>query len=93
MRLERIAQQEGKSSGDAQFAPLLFADEMRAVLASIYSTTYGRSLTFFPSWIVLHVNRPNLIERTIQYIKDRTEYFDDYFPCRKSKCKLQHIQK
>ena len=35
----------------------------------------------------------SIIERTIQYIKDRTEYFDDYFPCRKSKCKLQHIQK
>jgi hypothetical protein len=32
------------------------------------------------------------IERTIQYIKDRTERsFDDYFPCRKDKCRLQHI--
>jgi putative transposase len=35
----------------------------------------------------------SIIERTIQYIKDRTEGFDDYFPCRKSKCKMQHIQK
>jgi len=35
----------------------------------------------------------SVIERTVQYIKDRTEGFDDYFPCRKSKCKLQHIQK
>ncbi len=35
----------------------------------------------------------SIIERTVQYIKDRTEGFDDYFPCRKSKCKLQHIQK
>jgi len=35
----------------------------------------------------------SIIERTIQYIKDRTEGFDDYFPCRKNKCKLQHIQK
>ena len=43
-----------------------------------------------------HINSPyekSIIERTVQYIKDRTEYFDDYFPCRKSKCKLQHIQK
>ena len=24
----------------------------------------------------------SLIERTMQYIKDRTESFDDYFPCR-----------
>jgi len=25
----------------------------------------------------------SLIERTIQYIKDRTECFDDYFPCQR----------
>ena len=25
----------------------------------------------------------SIIERTIQYIKDRTESFDDYFPCQK----------
>ena len=35
----------------------------------------------------------NLIERTMQYIKDRTESFDDYFPCsRKEKCNLFHIK-
>jgi putative transposase len=33
----------------------------------------------------------SIIERTIQYIKDRTESFDDYFPCRKKKCKLKHV--
>jgi putative transposase len=32
-----------------------------------------------------------LIERTMQYIKDRTECFDDYFPCKKNKCKLKHV--
>jgi putative transposase len=37
--------------------------------------------------------RKSIIERTIQFVKDRTECFDDYFPCRKkSNCKLeQHI--
>jgi putative transposase len=30
----------------------------------------------------------SIIEQTIQYIKDRTESFDDYFPCRKNKCRL-----
>ena len=30
----------------------------------------------------------SIIERTMQYIKDRTECFDDYFPCIKKKCKL-----
>ena len=24
-------------------------------------------------------------------IKDRTECFDDYFPCRKKKCKIKHV--
>jgi len=34
----------------------------------------------------------SLIERTMQYIKDRTESFDDYFPCRKECCSLFHIK-
>jgi putative transposase len=36
-----------------------------------------------------------IIERTIQYIKDRTEMFDDYYyPCRKAGlCNLRHVQK
>ncbi len=34
----------------------------------------------------------SIIERTMQYIKDRTESFDDYFPFRKNKCKLNHIK-
>ncbi len=33
----------------------------------------------------------SLVERTMQYIKDRTECFDDYFPCRKENCKLKHV--
>jgi putative transposase len=35
----------------------------------------------------------NLIERTMQYVKDRTESFEDYFPCKKLECKLKHIKK
>ena len=38
-------------------------------------------------------NEKSLIERTMQYIKDRTEGFDDYFPCRKNDCKLSHVRK
>jgi putative transposase len=34
----------------------------------------------------------SLIERKIQYIRDRTECFDDYFPCKKINCKLKHVQ-
>ena len=33
----------------------------------------------------------SIIECTMQYIKDRTECFDDYFPCKKKKCKLKHV--
>jgi putative transposase len=33
----------------------------------------------------------NLMERFIQQIKDRTECFDDYFPCRKPDCDRQHV--
>lgn len=33
-----------------------------------------------------------IVERTIQYVKDRTESFDDYFPCKcEGRCKLEHI--
>jgi putative transposase len=42
-----------------------------------------------------HIHSPfekSIIERTMQHIKDRTECFDDYFPCRKAKCNLQHIK-
>jgi putative transposase len=34
----------------------------------------------------------SIIERTMQYIKDRTECFDDYFPCRIKNCKLKHVR-
>ena len=35
----------------------------------------------------------SIVERTIQYLKDRTECFDDYFLCRKYNCKLEHVIK
>jgi putative transposase len=35
----------------------------------------------------------SLIEGTMQYIRDRTEGFDDYFPCRKENCGLKHIKR
>jgi putative transposase len=35
----------------------------------------------------------NIMERFIQHIKDRTEFFDDYFPCRKKEedCDREHV--
>ena len=42
-----------------------------------------------------HLHSPfekGIIERTMQYIKDRTECFDDYFPCRLKNCRLEHVK-
>ncbi len=42
-----------------------------------------------------HIHSPyekSVIERTIQYVKDRIECFDDYFPCKKNNCKLKHVK-
>jgi len=47
------------------------------------------------SYLFFLLEKNIFIERTIQYIKYRTENFDDYFPCirRKKKCKLKHVRK
>jgi putative transposase len=34
----------------------------------------------------------SVIEMTIQYFKDRTESFDDYFPCKRKTYELKHIK-
>ncbi|MDQ6723605.1 MAG: transposase [Thermoproteota archaeon] len=42
-----------------------------------------------------HIHSPyekSIIERTMQYLKDRIENFDDYFPCKKNRCKLKHVK-
>ena len=54
-------------------------------------TWYSQACRFVKMKHHLHSSyEKSFIERTIQYIKDRTECFDDYFPCKKEKCKLQH---
>jgi putative transposase len=36
----------------------------------------------------------SMVERTIEYLKDRTEVFDDYYPCMKTGlCNLRHVHK
>jgi putative transposase len=40
----------------------------------------------------VYKDEKSIIERTMQYIKDITEGFDDYFPCRKKNCKLKHVK-
>ena len=56
-------------------------------------TWYPQACRFLKIKHCLHSSyEKSIIERTIQSIKDRTESFDDYFPCTKCKCKLQHIR-
>jgi hypothetical protein len=33
----------------------------------------------------------SIIERAIEYVKDRTETFDDYYPCVKEDCNFKHV--
>jgi putative transposase len=33
----------------------------------------------------------SIMERVNQYFKDRTESFDDYYPCKQSECNLFHV--
>lgn len=40
---------------------------------------------------VYDIKRKNMMERFIQYLKDRTECFDDHFPCQKKDCDRQHV--
>ena len=56
--------------------------------------THHKACKFLNLYHHLHSSfEKSIIERTVQYIKDRTENFDDYFPCKKkNKCKLNHIK-
>ncbi len=33
----------------------------------------------------------SIIERMMEYVKDRTECFDDYYPCTRQECSLSHV--
>jgi putative transposase len=63
-------------------------------------TVYTDGGTWYPQACnFLHLNHrlhstleKSLIERVVQYFKDRTESFDDYYPCNnKQNCDLQHV--
>ena len=56
-------------------------------------TWYPQACNFLHLKHRLHSNlEKSLIERVMQYFKDRTECFDDYYPCTKNKnCDLEHV--
>ena len=60
---------------------------LRMVVLGIHKPVVSETKSSYPFSL-----EKSLIERTMQYIKDRTESFDDYFPCRKENCKLKHVK-
>ena len=56
-------------------------------------TWYPQACKFLNLQHDLHSSyEKNIIERIMQYIKDRTESFDDYFHCKKNKGNLKHVK-
>lgn len=75
-----------------QFLKNLIKEYGKHPLSTDSGTWYPQACKFLE--IEHHLHSPyekSIIERTIQYLKDRTEIFDDYFPCCKMNCKLKHI--
>ena len=66
----------------------------KASVSTDGGTWYPQPCRFLKLQHHLHSSlEKSLIERTMQYINDRTKNFDDYFPCKKKNCKLNHVNK
>jgi len=85
---------------------MIVAEAFLNSLIKIYGkhTVYSDGGTWYPEACAslglkhrLHSSyEKSIVERTIEYLKDRTEAFDDYFPCirkRDGLCNLQHVHK
>jgi putative transposase len=76
-----------------RFLSNLIKDYDKHPVSTDGGTWYPQACQFLKLNHHIHTSfEKSIIERTMQYIKDRTECFDDYFPCRKKKCKLKHVQ-
>ena len=83
-------------------------DSINGCIIRSLVSKYGRHYSLYRLWYLYpqacsfihlkhrlhsHVEK-SLIERIIQYFKDRTESFDDYYPCidkKEKNCDLEHI--
>ena len=75
-----------------RFISSLIKHHDRHPISTDGGTWYPQACRFLKINHHLHFSyEKSIIERTMQYIKDRTESFDDYFPCGKKKCKLKHV--
>jgi putative transposase len=76
-----------------RFLLTLVKDHGKHLVSTDGGTWYPQACRFLK--LSHHIHSPlekSLIERTMQYIKDRTESFDDYFPCKKENCNLNHVK-
>jgi putative transposase len=69
------------------FLPNIVRDYGKYPVSTDGGTWYPQACKFLNLNHHIHSSlEKSLIERKMQYIKDRTECFDDYFPCRKQNC-------
>ena len=85
---------KGKKHADSRKVSLRFGqDSWKTIYIYRWGTWYPMACRFLKLKHHFHSSlEKSLIKRTIQHIKDRTECFDDYFPCSKEKCKLNHVK-
>ena len=76
-----------------QFLKYLVIKYGKHKVSSDGGTWYPQACKFLKLKHHIHSSfEKSVIERTVQYFKDRIESFDDYFPCTKKKrCKLYHV--
>ena len=81
---------------------MLVAESFLKSLIKLYGKhiVYSDGGTWYPEACIslglkhrLHSSfEKNVIERAMEYVKDRTENFDDYYPCiKKESCSLSHV--
>jgi putative transposase len=58
-------------------------------------TWYPEACSYLDLKHLLHSPyKKSIVERTIEYLKDKTEAFDDCYPCMKAgSCDLRHVHK
>ena len=77
-----------------RFLSLLIQDHGKHLVSRDGGTWYPQACRFLK--LRHHLHSPfekSIIDRTMQYIKDRIESFDDYFPYNKENCNLDHVKK
>ena len=84
---------------------MIIAESFLRTLIKIYGkhTVYPDGGTWYPEACIslglehrLHSPyEKSIVERTIEYLMDRTEAFDDYYPCMRDGglCNLRHVRK